>query len=63
MNIQKKKFLFFFVPSREPKENKQMAESGNKRKASDPMAEVRAAVREAERAEWIGNTYDFFFLL
>jgi hypothetical protein len=39
-----------------------MAESGNKRKASDPMAEVRAAVREAERAEWIGNTYEIKYL-
>ena len=37
-----------------------MSETGNKRKApvSDPMAEVRAAVREAERAEWIGDIYE-----
>ena len=39
-----------------------MSEIGNKRKASDPMAEVRAAVREAERAEWIGNTYEIKYL-
>jgi hypothetical protein len=33
-------------------------QAGSKRAKGDKMAQVRVALREAERAEWIGNTYE-----
>ena len=39
-----------------------MAEPAPKRPRTDMMAEVRAALRAAERAEWIGNIYEIKYL-
>jgi len=37
-------------------------EPASKRAKTDPMAEVRAAMREAERAEWVGDIYEIKYL-
>lgn len=40
-------------------------QAGSKRKSApvhDPLSEVRAALREAERAEWIGHIYEIKYL-
>jgi hypothetical protein len=39
-----------------------MAESAPKRPKTDMMAEVRVALRAAERAEWIGNMHEIKYL-
>jgi len=39
-----------------------MAESAPKRAKTDMMAEVHAALRAAERAEWIGNMHEIKYL-
>ena len=38
------------------------AQGGSKRAKTDPMTEVRAALREAERAEWLGHIYEIKYL-